>query len=229
MAKLPTPDRLPRGLLDLLLFRRPATGGIQPMNAARVVSKPKAGTLAAIVGAGVAGLLFNATPEEESGRKVDVTIAQDGAATVRHVSGKQYLRPYLDIVGVATACDGITGPEIDKARRNGRVFTEAECTAMLERALIQHAKVVMGCSPGLALSADAAIERRRQGARFAAISGNYNHGRYCSSTARKRFDAGDYAGGCEALTWFNRAGGRVVRGLKLRRERERRVCVGGLS
>jgi lysozyme len=184
--------------------------------------------LAAIVGLSVASALFTATPLEESGRVVEVKMDDAGKPSMHHVRGRQYLSVYLDMVGVATACDGLTGPAIDKARA-GKVFTEAECTAMLETALIEHATIVMRCSPGLAVSAESAIERRREGPRFAAVSGNYNHGRYCSSTARARFDVGNYAGGCTALTWFNRAGGRVVRGLVLRRAREHAVCVKGLA
>ena len=41
-------------------------------------------------------LVLTQTPEEESGRKVQVTMASDGAATVKHVAGKQYLRAYHD-------------------------------------------------------------------------------------------------------------------------------------
>lgn len=190
--------------------------------------KLAAGTLAAIVGPIVAAALLVETPAEESGRKVAVTIAADGRATVRHVSGRQYLQAYLDVIGVATACDGITGPEIDRARRQGRKFTEAECAAMLEAALVEHSKIVMGCTPGLALSSDPGLERRREGPRFAAVAGNYNHGRVCTSTARIRFNRGDYAGGCEALTWYRKAGGKVWPGLVSRRQREWVKCVGGL-
>ena len=63
------------------------------------------------------------------------------------------------------------------------------------------------------------------------MSGAYNFGvgGYCGSTAAKRFNAGAYDSGCEALTWWNKAGGRVVNGLKARRAREYRVCIGGLG
>lgn len=185
--------------------------------------------LAAIVGIGVATLLLEETPMEESGRKVEVTMDAQGRAKVKHISGKQYLKTYLDIVGVATACDGITGEEIRAARKAGKVFTEAECAALLETNLLIHAKIVMKCSPGLALSDNADLEKRREGPRFASVAGNYNHGRFCTSTARKRFDVGNYPGGCEALTWFNRAGGRVVNGLKARRSREFKICTKGLA
>lgn len=182
-------------------------------------------TLASIVGAGVAIALGTAIPMEESGRKVETTIATDGSLKVRHISGKQYLRAYLDIVGVPTACDGIA--YVPK----GATYTEAQCTAMLEAALVQHARGVMACSPGLALSNVPTIEAKREGPRFAAVSLAYNVGvgRYCGSTAARRFNAGAYVQGCEALTMWNRAGGRVVRGLVARREREKAVCLFGLD
>ncbi|ODA67691.1 Lysozyme RrrD [Methyloligella halotolerans] len=47
---------------------------------------------------------------------------------------------------------------------------------------------------------------------------NVGVGAICKSTAARRARAKDYRGACNALTWFNKAGGRVVRGLKLRRE-----------
>lgn len=183
-------------------------------------------TLAGIVGLVTAGLLFTQVPMEESGRKVEVSIAPNGQATVRHVSGKQYLRAYLDIVGVATACDGLTGPEIDRARREGRVFTEAQCARMLEEALIVHAEGVMRCSPGLALTIP-----RRDHVRFAAVSLAYNIGvvRYCGSTARRMFNAGLVRAGCDAILRYNKGRVRgqlvVIRGLKNRRERERAHCL----
>jgi lysozyme len=102
---------------------------------------------------------------------------------------------------------------------------------LLELELVKHAQGVMACTPGLAISPAPLTEKRREGPRFAAISLAYNIGvgAYCGSTARRRFNAGDYAGGCEALTWWNKAGGRPVRGLILRRNREAKVCREGLG
>lgn len=187
--------------------------------------------LAAIVGVNVADALLETTPEYESGRKVEVSRDASGTVAMRHIRGKQYLRVYLDIVGVKTACDGLTRGEDGKPLKLGQTFTEAQCTVMLERALTAHAVEVMVCTPGLALSNDPATEVRRQGPRFAAVSGAYNYGAptYCRSTAAKRFNAKDYPGGCKALTWFNKAGGRVNRGLVNRRTAEKRVCDNGLG
>lgn len=187
----------------------------------KAVITPRRGTLAAVVGIITAGLLLTHTPKEESGRTVKVEVAPDGAAKVQHVSGKQYLRAYLDMVGVATACDGITRFGERKIRM-GDSFTEAQCAVMLEQALIVHAEGVMKCTPGLALTIP-----RRHHARFAAVSLAYNIGvpRYCASTARRRFNEGRVLAGCDAITLWNKAGGRVVQGLVNRRARERAVCI----
>ena len=177
----------------------------------------KKGTLACIVGAVTAALLFTQVASEESGRKVEATIANDGTATVRHISGKQYLKVYLDMVGVATACDGLTGEGI----KVGKTFTEAQCATMMESRLVETSTYVMQCTPGLSLAIP-----RRDNVRFAAVSLAHNVGwpTYCKSTMRRQINAGQIAASCESLTWFNKAGGRVVPGLVARRGRERAFC-----
>ena len=177
----------------------------------------KKGTLASIVGAVTAALLFTQVASEESGRKVEATIANDGTATVRHISGKQYLKVYLDMVGVATACDGLTGEGI----KVGKTFTEAQCATMMESRLVETSTYVMQCTPGLSLAIP-----RRDNVRFAAVSLAHNVGwpTYCKSTMRRQINAGQIAASCESLTWFNKAGGRVVPGLVARRGRARAFC-----
>lgn len=46
---------------------------------------------------------------------------------------------------------------------------------------------------------------------------NLGVGAICKSTAAKRAMAKNYRGACEAVAWFNRAGGKVIEGLKRRR------------
>jgi lysozyme len=194
------------------------------------LKKPAGLTLAAVVGVAVAAALGHFIPREESGRQVDARVGADGHLVLRPIAGRQYLHAYLDVVGVATACDGLTRYK-DKPIKRGMRFTEAQCTRMLEAELVRTAAVVMQATPGLAISSMTGIELRRQGPRFAAVSLTYNvgEGNYLGSTARKRFNAGDYPGGCVALTWFNRAGGKVVPGLTARRAREEDVCLHGLG
>lgn len=190
----------------------------------------KAGTLAAVIGFAGAALALALIPEDESGRKVDVQIARNGTAKVTHVSGKQYLRAYLDVAGIATACDGIIRYK-GRPVRIGDVFTPAQCDAALEQELVKHATDMMACTPAFRNYPD----KEAIGATLAAVTSfTYNVGPsgYCGSTARRLFNAGDWRGACDALLRWNKA--RVngvlqpVRGLTLRRQRERALCLKGL-
>lgn len=185
------------------------------------------GTLASVIGILGATLALTMTPEEESGRKVDVKVAADGTASVKHVAGKQYLRAYLDIAGIPTACDGLTRLPDGTKVKIGMSFTEAECAVLLEKALVTHAEGMMKCSPGL----------RDFGSGYQRAAGtlltyNIGVGGFCGSTARKRFDRGDLAGGCDAFLAWNKARVkgtlRPVVGLTNRRHREMEVCRTGL-
>lgn len=174
--------------------------------------------LVALVGTGAAIALATMIAKDESGRTVDASVTSDGALVVEHVSGPQYRKAYADIVGVWTICDGDT-----KGVRAGMVETEAGCTARLERQLVAHAKPVLACVPGLGW-------KNRQNQLIASVSLAYNIGTggFCRSTVARRFNAGDWRGGCDAMLMWNKAGGREVRGLTLRRQRERALCLKGL-
>ena len=179
-------------------------------------TKKKLG-LAVVIGSAAAALaLFTATPREESGRIVEASVTADQQVTIRHVSGPRYLTAYRDIVGVATACDGIT-----KGVRIGQSYTEAQCTAMLERELIAHAQEVIACVPEL-------YGREHQVTAAVLLAYNIGGPRFCASTAARHFRANRWRKGCDAILMWNRAGGKVVRGLALRRERERAECLKGL-
>ena len=174
-------------------------------------------TLAGVIGSAVgAALLFTSIPAEESGRTVKASVAADGTATIRHVAGPQYLKAYLDIVQVPTACDGIT-----RGVKIGQRYTEAQCTTMLEAELIMHAEGVIACVPQL-------YGRGQQAA--AAVSLAYNVGvrAFCGSTSARLFRAAHWREGCEAFLMWSKAGGRVITGLVRRRERERAICLKGL-
>ncbi|HZV17996.1 MAG TPA: lysozyme [Sphingobium sp.] len=125
------------------------------------------------------------------------------------------LAPYRDIAGIPTVCTGETRVEM-------RRYTPAECAAMLRRALANnYAPAVLKAVPAL---------RDRPNQFAAAISLTYNIGEvaFARSTVARRFNAGDWRGGCDAfLMWVN-AGGRRIQGLVNRREDERRLCLKGL-
>lgn len=122
--------------------------------------------------------------------------------------------PYKDIVGVWTVCYGET--RIDMRR-----YSDAECSALLEKAVEKDfAPAVYRCTPAL---------KNRPYEAAAAISLAYNvgTGAYCRSTADRRFDAGDFKGGCNAFRSWVFAGGKRVQGLTNRREAEIKLCLKG--
>ena len=160
---------------------------------------PRAGggkVLAIVVGVSVAAALLVDIPADEGRRR----------------------EAYRDITGILTICDGDT-----QSVAPGMVETEAGCDRRLEKRLIEHAKPVIACVPGLRA---AGHENQLR----AAVRLAYNIGAsaFCRSTAARHFNAGEWRAGCDAFLMWDRAGGRVVRGLALRRQRERAVCLQGL-
>jgi lysozyme len=120
--------------------------------------------------------------------------------------------PYRDMVGVWTVCTGET-------RVTMRRYTPAECNAMLRRALeSDYAPAVLGAVPGLR-------ERPHQLAASVSLAYNIGGAAFARSTVARRFNTGDWRGGCEAFLRWNRAGGRIVRGLDNRRRDERTLCL----
>jgi lysozyme len=189
---------------------------LQPTAAAKRPALKK--TLAAVIGsiAAAAGL-FTLIPRYESGRTVEAKAQADGSVTVTHVAGPQYLKAYLDIIGVPTACDGIT-----KGIRMGQVYSPTQCTALLEQELISHAEPIIKCIPTL---------YGRDNQVIAAVSLSYNIGAagVCKSSIARLWNARQWRAGCDRFPLFNKAGGRVSKGLSNRRAQERAICVRGLS
>lgn len=61
---------------------------------------------------------------------------------------------------------------------------------------------------------------------FVSLSYNIGTGAFCKSTLVKKLNAKDYAGACEEIKRWNKAGGKVLPGLVKRREAEYRMCKG---
>lgn len=136
-------------------------------------------------------------------------------STIRHDEGREY-RPYKDIVGVWTVCDGITGPDVI----HGKTYTDQECNALTIKHVEKHGSQLLDC-----------IHVRITQPMYEALAGwAYNVGvsAACRSTAIRLINQGQYAAGCRDLMRWNRASGHVVRGLTLRREREVKQCLDGI-
>lgn len=123
--------------------------------------------------------------------------------------------PYRDMVGVWTVCTGET-------RVAMRRYTPAECDAMLRRA------VESDFAPGVLRAVPALKDRPHQLAASISLSYNIGIAAFARSTVARRFNAGDWRGGCEAFLAWRFAGGKEVKGLLNRRQDERMLCLTGL-
>ena len=131
------------------------------------------------------------------------------------------LEAYRDIVGVWTVCYGET-----KGVRPGDRYTAEECAAMLRAEIFDYRDRLR---PSFT---DDTVAHRLPPARDAAFSSvayNVGVGAFGKSTAVRRLNAGDIVGACQAITWWNKAGNRVIRGLVNRRAEEQALCLGPLA
>ena len=102
---------------------------------------------------------------------------------------------------------GATGPDI----RPGTVWTQAQCDARLEHDVARHARDVdraLGDAPTTQAQFDALV------------SFHYNTGAIGRATLTRKHCSGDYVGAEAEFARWNRAGGKVLRGLVRRRSDE---------
>ncbi|MBA85233.1 MAG: lysozyme [Rhodobacteraceae bacterium] len=146
------------------------------------------------------------------------------AVLVSAVPGVSYwegrsLRAYQDIVGVWTICDGVTS-----GVKPGDTATDAQCDAMLTHELRAHAEGLSAC-----IADD--VERQiptQTAAALVSWAYNIGTGAACRSTLVRKLNGRAWSEVCTELSRWNRAGGRVVRGLTNRRAAERADCEAGL-
>lgn len=125
------------------------------------------------------------------------------------------LVPYRDIVGVLTWCDGETKGQ-PKA-----VYTHAECDLITEREVARYEADIRPCLP-----ADLPPKTR---AAFISAAYNIGSAAFCRSSMSRQAIAGNLRAACDALLLWNKAGGKVVRGLTNRRAAERQLCLDGIK
>lgn len=130
------------------------------------------------------------------------------------------LTAYLDVVGVPTICSGST-----RGVKLGMTMTREQCHSLLRSEIAEYRGGLHGYFTPATISARLTPHRD---AAYTSTAFNCGIAAIGRSTATKRLNAGNVVGGCQALTWWNKAGGRVIRGLASRRERERALCMKGL-
>jgi lysozyme len=133
------------------------------------------------------------------------------AVLIPSLEGVEY-KPYRDVVGVLTVCYGHTSADIIPTK----TYNPAECKDLLDKDLVPFARSVER-----SVKVPASEYQKA-----ALISFSYNVGvkAFESSTLLKKLNVGDSAGACDEMRRWNKAGGKVWKGLINRREVEREIC-----
>lgn len=126
---------------------------------------------------------------------------------------------YSDVVGIKTYCIGETrNPEM------GRTYSHEECMKLLDGRLEEFNTEIDRCVY--------AVLTDNQRAALLSFTYNLGAGTMCNSSIVRNFNSGHQLEACNAFLLYNHAGKnadgtpKVIRGLTLRREAERKVCMG---
>ena len=126
------------------------------------------------------------------------------------------LKAYKDVIGVWTACYGET-----KGIKPGMKFTKDECDILFIESLTRHEHGMRACLNNPDLIPDKSYVA------FLSLTYNIGVGGFCKSSVRREINAGRLINACNRLLAFNKAGGRVIKGLVTRRNTERKLCLEG--
>lgn len=150
------------------------------------------------------------------------TAVQVAAALARRFEGC-YLKPYLCPAGVATIGYGATYYE-DRIRVtlfDPPITKERADALLLWMVRTQYLPAVRELCPG--------ADTPERLAALIDFAFNLGNGNLKISTLRRRVNAGDWPGAVVEFRKWNKAGGRVLRGLTLRREAEIQLVSAGDS
>lgn len=131
---------------------------------------------------------------------------------------------YLDTIArppVWTICYGHT-----ITAEPGMVLTDAQCEQLLNEESEQYWWGVREAFSEVTILTRMPPTR---GAAYTSFAYNVGVTGASRSTAVRRLNAGNVVGACEALGWWNKAGGRVIRGLVNRRADETKMCLIGTN
>lgn len=176
----------------------------------------------------VALAVLLATPSKATpmdyGRAQAATEAQTLAIAVPFIATEEGERlvAYIPVEGDRpTICFGST-----RGVYLGMRKTHEECLALLRVEVAEYrAKLHLYFTPVTIIDR---LPPTRDAA-YTSTAFNVGYAGIGKSTATRRLNAGDIVGGCQALTWFDKQGHRVLRGLFERRQREKKLCMVGAS
>jgi GH24 family phage-related lysozyme (muramidase) len=143
------------------------------------------------------------------------------------------VRAYLDTLAepdVPTVCFGTTrvrnADGSTRPVRVGETRTIEQCRALLREDLVTYWQ---GYRAALTPDAVATALTPQRDAAFTSLTWNIGVRAAARSTAVRMLNEQRIAAACESITWWNKSGGRVYRGLVDRRAEERDLCLEGLA
>lgn len=161
---------------------------------------------------------FKRNPKTSAATGLVAAVALSASVLVKPWEGLE-TTAYKDVVGVWTVCYGET-----LGVRPGDKYTKAECEQKLAaRLMVDYAAPLSKCAGPNFTTANVKVQA-------ALISWTYNVGvgAACKSTLVRELKAGNMLAACRQLLSWNKAGGKVVKGLTNRRQAELKVCLEGV-
>lgn len=150
-----------------------------------------------------------------SGIGLSAALVLAGAGTVSYYEGVSN-KAYLDPVGIWTICYGET-----KGVNKRDYKTDEECLDSLAEELTEHhKKMVMYIKTPISEKEEAA---------YLSFTYNVGVGAFSKSTLLKKLNSGDRIGACNQLLRWDKAGGKKLKGLTLRRQSENKLCLEGVQ
>lgn len=135
-------------------------------------------------------------------------INQAGLDLIKSFEGRE-LKAYRDPVGILTVGYGSTGPHV----REGMVLTEDEAEGLLRKDLERFEAAVAKLCP-------VATDNQFSAMVCLAFNIGEGDGGFKTSTLRRLHNEGNYEGAADQFVRWNKAGGRVLKGLVRRRAAE---------
>ena len=152
-------------------------------------------------------------------KKVGGALTAVGILATSFIGAKEGMRTkaYLDVIGIPTVCVGET-----RGVKLGDEYTKAQCLEKFGVALVHYETGMRSC-----LKAPDSVPDKPY-VSFLSLTYNLGVGGFCKSSVARHINAGDYRAACNALSLYNRGGGRVLKGLVYRRMDEKKLCLEGL-